>query len=83
VEIIIRFRAVCPKIPSLYSFASSSLYGMIDDQLPPSERQGVPHHLIDVRDAKEDFSAGDFHDLARQAARDIISVSGMSGVGCE
>lgn len=52
-------------------------------QLPVSERQGVPHHLIDVRDVAEDFSAGDFHDLARQAAREIIAVreGGRGGSG--
>ncbi|GAX75196.1 hypothetical protein CEUSTIGMA_g2640.t1 [Chlamydomonas eustigma] len=43
------------------------------DKLPLSERQGVPHHLIDVREVQDEFSAGDFHDLARAAARDIIA----------
>jgi tRNA A37 N6-isopentenylltransferase MiaA len=34
----------------------------------------VPHHLIDVREVHEEFSAGEFHDLARAAARDILAV---------
>lgn len=45
-----------------------------DAQLPEAQRQGIPHHLIDVRDPGEDFSAGDFHDLAREAAHDIVKV---------
>jgi tRNA dimethylallyltransferase len=34
--------------------------------LPP-ERHGVPHHLLDVRDPGQDFSAGDYQRLAREA----------------
>jgi hypothetical protein len=48
-------------------------------QLPLDQRQGIPHHLIDVREHTEEFSAGDFHDLARAAARDIIKVSAQPG----
>lgn len=34
---------------------------------------GIPHHLIDVLDPHEDFSAGHFHDLAHEAVNDILS----------
>ena len=37
------------------------------------ERAGIPHHLLDILDPSEDFSAGDFHDRAHAAARDILS----------
>ncbi|KAG2493534.1 hypothetical protein HYH03_008348 [Edaphochlamys debaryana] len=47
------------------------------DKLPPSERQGVPHHLIDVRQALEDFSAGDFFEEGRRAAEDIVRRGGV------
>jgi tRNA dimethylallyltransferase len=43
-------------------------------QLPVSERKGVPHHLIDVLEVHEDYSAGRFHEDAHAALRDITSV---------
>ncbi len=36
-----------------------------------SERAAVPHHLIDVREPDELFSAGDYQDLGRAAVREI------------
>ncbi|HEX7580635.1 MAG TPA: tRNA (adenosine(37)-N6)-dimethylallyltransferase MiaA [Thermoanaerobaculia bacterium] len=38
----------------------------------PEDRQKVPHHLVDVRDPREAFSAGEFSHLAREAARQIL-----------
>jgi tRNA dimethylallyltransferase len=35
-------------------------------KVPPEEQQGVPHHLIDVAEPTENFTAGDW---AREAAR--------------
>ncbi len=37
----------------------------------PSQRERVPHHLIDIRDADEPFSAGEFARLARTAIAEI------------
>lgn len=37
----------------------------------PAERRRVPHHLIDVVDLSQPFSAADFVRLAREAAADI------------
>ena len=37
------------------------------------ERRGVPHHLIDLKEPTEPFSAGEFARLARAAAREILS----------
>ena len=34
---------------------------------------GIPHHLIDILDPHEEFSAGDFHDRAHAAVTDILS----------
>ena len=36
------------------------------------DREKVPHHLVDVRDPGEPFSAGEFGRLAREAARAIL-----------
>jgi hypothetical protein len=43
-------------------------------QLPLDQREGIPHHLIDILDPADEFSAGDFHKLGRQAAENIIAV---------
>ncbi len=37
------------------------------------ERRGVPHHLIDLKEPTEPFSAGEFARLARETARDVLS----------
>ncbi len=37
------------------------------------ERRGVPHHLIDLKDPRESFSAGEFARLARAASREILA----------
>jgi len=42
----------------------------------PEERLHLPHHLIDIRNPDEQFTAGDFVRLAREAIDDI------SGRGC-
>lgn len=44
-------------------------------QISLSERRGIRHHLIDVLDPTEDFSAGDFYRLARAATEDILQVT--------
>ncbi|MFA6988962.1 MAG: tRNA (adenosine(37)-N6)-dimethylallyltransferase MiaA [Candidatus Gastranaerophilaceae bacterium] len=36
------------------------------------EMQGIPHHLIDIIDPNEDFSAGIYKDKAEEAIHDII-----------
>jgi tRNA dimethylallyltransferase len=40
---------------------------------PVAERRGIPHHLIDVAEVDEHFTAGDFKRLARQAVFSILS----------
>jgi tRNA dimethylallyltransferase len=37
-----------------------------------TERQGIPHHLIDLKDPTEPFSAGEFGLRARQIAEEIL-----------
>ncbi|MEB3102727.1 tRNA (adenosine(37)-N6)-dimethylallyltransferase MiaA [Ferviditalea candida] len=37
----------------------------------PEELQSVPHHLIDIREPDVPFSVSDFHELAKQAIREI------------
>lgn len=49
-------------------------------QLPPSQRRGVPHHLLDVRDVGADYSAGDFADEGRAALGDVVAVGDWRAV---
>ena len=37
----------------------------------PAERRGVPHHLLDVADPRDDFSAAKYAALATEAVEDI------------
>ena len=41
-------------------------------KLPPEQRRGIPHHLIDLRDPGERFSAAAYQALARQTITDIL-----------
>jgi len=38
-----------------------------------NEKQGIPHHLIDIIDANQTYSAGDFREHASEAINDIYS----------
>jgi tRNA dimethylallyltransferase len=40
-------------------------------KVPPAEQQGIRHHMLDVQDPDQDFSAGDYQRLAREAIRAI------------
>jgi tRNA dimethylallyltransferase len=40
-------------------------------KIASAERQGVPHHLIDIVDPSELFTAGDYARLAEEAVREI------------
>jgi tRNA dimethylallyltransferase len=58
------------------SVDSRQVYRMLDigtEKTTPEEMQGVPHHLIDIRDPKESYSAGDFVRDAERLIREIRS----------
>lgn len=42
-------------------------------KVPPDERRGIPHHLIDIAEPTENFTAGRYARLASAAIRDIES----------
>lgn len=42
-------------------------------KITPEEMDGVPHHLIDIKDPEESFSCADYAILAREAIEDITS----------
>jgi tRNA dimethylallyltransferase len=42
-------------------------------KIPPEERHGLPHHLLDVISPTEDLTAGAFADLARTCLKEIAA----------
>ncbi len=42
-------------------------------KIRPREMEGIPHHLIDVLDPEEEFHVVRFQQMAKQAAREILS----------
>jgi tRNA dimethylallyltransferase len=42
-------------------------------KVPPDQRRGVPHHLIDIADPTENFTAGSYATLAAETISDIES----------
>jgi tRNA dimethylallyltransferase len=58
----------------IISVDSRQVYHGLDigtEKITPAEMRGVPHHLIDIRDAKESYSAGDFVTDAKQLIKKI------------
>ena len=62
-------------LPSPASGIHAPITRMVVMQLPEAERRGIPHHLIDILDMHEDFSAGDFFARARAATAEILQVT--------
>src|ERR1019366_6513900 len=53
---------------------SVQIYRLFDvgtAKLPEEKRRGIPHHLIDIADPTEVFTAGDFARVGRPVLRDI------------
>ena len=46
-------------------------------KVPPSERRGVPHHLIDIVEPTENFTAGEYARVADRTIQEIESRSRM------
>ena len=58
----------------IISVDSRQVYRGLDigtEKISPEEMRGVPHHLIDIRDADEPYSAGDFVADATRFIREI------------
>lgn len=60
----------------IISADSRQVYKYMDigtDKLPPSRREGIIHHLIDIIDPNKEFSVSDFKRLASKAINEIHS----------
>lgn len=54
---------------------SMQIYRTLDigtAKIKPSEMEGIPHHLIDIKDPHESFSVAEFQELVRAKINDII-----------
>lgn len=47
--------------------------GTADDARSGQVPAGIPHHMIDILDPTDEFSAGEFHDRAHEVTADIIA----------
>ena len=60
----------------IISADSMQVYKYMDigtDKIKPDAMQGVPHHLIDIIDPKEDFNVFIFQKLVKEAIKDVAS----------
>lgn len=58
----------------IISVDSRQVYRTLDigtEKIKPEEMRGVPHHLIDIREPEDSYSAGDFRDDATRFIEDI------------
>jgi tRNA dimethylallyltransferase len=46
-------------------------------KITPGEMEGIPHHLIDIKDPKESFSVAEFQQMVRELINDIHSRNKM------
>lgn len=46
-------------------------------KVPPEERRGIPHHLIDIVDAHQIFTAGEYQVLGRKVLKEIADRDGL------
>src|SRR2546422_2285105 len=54
---------------------STAVYRGFDigtDKLPVAARRGIPHHLIDIADPTDDYTAADYARDAAAAIRDVF-----------
>ncbi len=54
---------------------STAVYRRFDigtDKVPPAERRGIPHHLVDVADPTEEYTAARFGREAAAAVREVL-----------
>ena len=53
-------------------------------QISEHEKRGIKHHLLDIADVPDEFSAGHFFQAAREATQDILQAipSPLSLISC-
>lgn len=69
-------RLALEKNGEVISADSRQIYREMDlgsGKIIPEEMQGVPHHLLDIRDPNDDFSVEEFQKLAFEKIEEILS----------
>ena len=59
-------------------FPSPQVYKYLDigsAKVDAATRSSIPHHLIDIIDPTQSFSAGDYHDEARKAIQVYLQLA--------
>jgi tRNA dimethylallyltransferase len=64
-------RAIHGEIVNCDSLQVYSGFDVGTAKVPPSERQGIPHHLIDIVEPTDLFTAGDYARIAEPVVREI------------
>ena len=77
VALELRRRGHAPEIVSCDSMGVYRSLDIVADKPPGTERRGIPHHLFDVADASERFTAVAYRDLARGAIDAIAARRGV------
>jgi tRNA dimethylallyltransferase len=70
IELALRFNGEVLNCDSLQMFR---WFDLATAKTPESERRGVAHHFLDILDADQEFSAGEFMRRGRERLRDIAS----------
>jgi tRNA dimethylallyltransferase len=60
------------EVISADAFAAYRRFDVGTAKPTPAERRGIPHHLIDVKDPTEPYSAGEFATRARAIAEEVL-----------
>jgi tRNA dimethylallyltransferase len=76
VALDLRERGYAPEIVSCDSMGVYRSLDLVADKPSMAERQGIPHHLFDVVDPHEAFTAVAYRELARNAIGDIEARGG-------
>lgn len=64
----------------IVNFDSIQVYRRLDigsAKIPPSERRGIPHHMLDILEVTDELTAGAFARQARIVLRDISGKGGL------
>lgn len=69
-------KIVAKKLPGeIVSFDAFQVYKFMDigtDKIKKEEMEGIPHHMIDVVNPNEEFSAGKFKEMAERVIESIL-----------
>jgi len=77
VEVALELAELRPEIVSCDSMAVYRRLDIVADKPSEAERRGVPHHLFDLVDPDEAFTAVEYRQIARSTIEEIASRGGL------